>query len=77
MFLALKGWQKRYLCSDENAGMGAVCFELTGDCKRFRQPSLHLHIKAKLPVTCQRCLDDMLFDLDLSFDYLISEFCYQ
>jgi uncharacterized protein len=57
---------------DENAGLSAVYFEITGDCKRFRQPSLHLHIKAKLPVICQRCLEDMLFDVDLSFDYLIS-----
>ncbi len=57
---------------DDNAEPATIRFELTGDFKRFRQPSLHLHIKAKLPVICQRCLDDMLFDVDLSFDYLIS-----
>ena len=57
---------------DGNAGLAAVYFELTGDFKRFRQPSLHLHIKAKLPVICQRCLDEMLVDMDLSFDYLIN-----
>ena len=50
-----------------------VSFELTGDYKRFRQPSLHLYIKTKLPVICQRCLDEMLVDLDLNFDYLISD----
>jgi len=57
---------------DNNAEPTAIRFELTGDCKRFRQPSLHLHIKAKLPVICQRCLEEMLVDVDLSFDYLIS-----
>ena len=30
-------------------------------------------IKTKLPVICQRCLDEMLVDLDLNFDYLISD----
>jgi uncharacterized protein len=57
---------------DENAGLSIVQFELTGDFKRFRQPSLHLHIRAKLPVICQRCLDEMLVEVDLNFDYLIS-----
>ena len=57
----------------ENAHLAAIHFTLTGDCKRFRQPSLHLHIKTNLPVTCQRCLDDMLINLDLSFDYLLSD----
>jgi uncharacterized protein len=57
----------------KNIEPATIYFELTGDCKRFRQPSLHLHIRAKLPVICQRCLDEMLVNLDLNFDYLISE----
>ena len=39
---------------DKNAEPAAIRFELTGDTKRFRQPSLHLNIKTKLPVICQR-----------------------
>jgi uncharacterized protein len=58
---------------DNNAEPATIYFELTGDYKRFRQPSLHLHIRTKLPVICQRCLDEMLVNVDLSFDYLISD----
>ena len=50
-----------------------VNFELNGDYKRFRQPSLHLHIETKLPITCQRCLELMQVEIDLQFDYLISD----
>ena len=56
----------------ENAHLAAIYFTLTGDCKRFRQPSLHLRIKSQLPVICQRCLGEMLMNLDLNFDYLLS-----
>jgi uncharacterized protein len=56
----------------ENAHLAAIDFTLTGDIKRFRQPSLHLHIKSRLPVICQRCLEEMLIDLELNFDYLLS-----
>jgi uncharacterized protein len=58
---------------DKNLEPATIHFELTGECKRFRQPSLHLHIKTNLPVVCQRCLDEMLVEVDLSFDYLISD----
>ena len=57
----------------ENAHLAAIHFTLTGDFKRFRQPSLHLHINGELPVICQRCLDEMLVKLDLKFDYLLSD----
>ncbi len=57
----------------ENANLAAIHFTLTGDYIRFRQPSLHLHIKTSLPVICQRCLDEMLINLDLNFDYLLSD----
>ncbi len=55
-----------------NKDKSSVQFELLGTGKQFRQPSLHLTIKANLVVTCQRCLDEMTVDLNLSFDYLIS-----
>jgi uncharacterized protein len=60
------------LAQDKNAEPVTIHFELIGDCKRFRQPSLHLNIRAKLPVICQRCLDKMQVEMDLNFDYLIS-----
>jgi uncharacterized protein len=50
-----------------------IYFELSGDSKQFRYPSLHLHIKTNLPVICQRCLEEMQIKLDLHFDYLLSE----
>ena len=58
---------------DKNVHLATIHFTLTGDYKRFRQPSLHLHIKSQLPVICQRCLDEMLINLDLNFDYLLSD----
>jgi uncharacterized protein len=48
-----------------------IRFKLTGAAKQLRNPSLHLHIEAKLPVACQRCLDEMLVHLNLDFDYII------
>ena len=58
---------------EKNVHLATIHFTLTGDYKRFRQPSLHLHIKSQLPVICQRCLDEMLINLDLNFDYLLSD----
>jgi uncharacterized protein len=55
-----------------NKDESSVQFELLGTGKQFRQPSLHLTIKASLVVKCQRCLDEMTVNLNLSFDYLIS-----
>ena len=53
-------------------GTGAhISFKLTGAAKQLRNPSLHLHIEAKLPVTCQRCLDEMQVQLNLDFNYII------
>ena len=59
--------------TSENAHLAVIHFTLTGDFKRFRQPSLHLRINSELPVICQRCLDEMLVKLDLKFDYLLSD----
>ena len=54
------------------SGKGAnINFKLTGAAKQLRNPSLHLHIEAKLPVTCQRCLDEMQVQLNLDFNYII------
>ncbi len=58
---------------NKNVRPATIYFELTGVRKQFSQPGLHLHIKTELPVICQRCLDEMLISLDLSFDYLISD----
>jgi uncharacterized protein len=58
--------------TDENAHSAVIDFTLTGDTKRFRQPSLHLHINSQLPVICQRCLEVMQINLALNFDYLLS-----
>ncbi|HSF72110.1 MAG TPA: YceD family protein [Methylotenera sp.] len=55
-----------------NVEKSQVEFQLSGTGKQFRQPSLHLNIKASLAVTCQRCLDEMVVDLNLNLDYLIS-----
>ena len=54
------------------SGTGAhISFKLTGAAKQLRNPSLHLHIEAQLPVSCQRCLDEMLVHLNLTFNYII------
>jgi uncharacterized protein len=55
-----------------NQEKSQVQFQLLGSGKQFRQPSLHLNIKANLAVTCQRCLGEMVVDLNLNLNYLIS-----
>lgn len=50
-----------------------ISFKLTGAAKQLRNPSLHLHIDAQLPVTCQRCLDQMQVQLNLDFNYIICQ----
>jgi len=50
-----------------------IHYTLIGKAKKFSQPSLHLTIDAKLPTTCQRCLNEMNVLLKLDFDYLISD----
>ena len=54
------------------SGTGAhISFKLTGAAKQLRNPSLHLHIEAQLPVICQRCLEEMQVHLNLTFNYII------
>ena len=50
---------------------GRINFKLTGAAKQLRNPSLHLQLDAQLPVTCQRCLDEMQVQLNLDFNYII------
>ena len=54
--------------SDKSA---PISFKLTSTARQLRNPSLHLQIEAKLPVICQRCLDEMLVHLNLTFNYII------
>lgn len=59
--------------SAQSAEAASIHFELKGDSKAFRHPSLHLHINAHLPAICQRCLSEMQIPIHLDFDYLISQ----
>jgi uncharacterized protein len=70
---SLKRLAETLALHDKNTKPPTINFELTGISRRFSHPSLRLHIKTKLPVICQRCLDEMLVSLDLNFDYLISD----
>ena len=56
-----------------NVAKSQIQFELIGTSKQFRQPSLHLTIKANLVMTCQRCLEEMAVNLDLNLDYLVTD----
>jgi uncharacterized protein len=71
---ALKRLLESLAIDGESAKKALVYYELSGGNKQFRYPSLHLHIKTSLPAICQRCLSEMTVDLDLKFEYLISEF---
>ena len=57
--------------SDEHGA--DIRYKLTGAAKKMHLPSLHLQIKAQLPVLCQRCLEAMQLDFSLTFDYVISD----
>lgn len=50
-----------------------IQYNLTGHASKFHLPSMRLIIKSTLPLTCQRCLEVMQFDIALTFDYVISE----
>ena len=71
---ALKRLFESLTVNEESAQNASVFYELSGGSKAFRYPSLHLSIKTSLPAICQRCLSEMTVNLDLKFDYLISEF---
>ena len=69
----LKRLAETLAISEVSAKAASIYFELSGDSKQFRYPSLKLHIKTDLPAICQRCLNEVLIHLDLKHDYLISE----
>ena len=50
-----------------------IQYTLAGSAKKYSLPSLHLTIDAKLPVACQRCLNEMSVQLNLKFDYLVTQ----
>ena len=54
-----------------NSAGARISFNLTGTAKQLRNLSLQLHLDAQLPVTCQRCLDEMLLNINLDFNYII------
>lgn len=52
---------------------GIVEYELTGKLDPMGRHFLHLNLTAKIQTCCQRCLQDMLLDLQLEFDYLVTD----
>ncbi len=73
----LKRLAETLAINEVSAKAASVHFELSGDSKQFRYPSLHLHIKTDLPAICQRCLNEVRILLDLKHDYLISEVAFE
>jgi len=52
---------------------GQIHYVLDGKTDAIGRNFLHLAINANLTVICQRCLDIMPLELDISFDYLITD----
>jgi len=50
-----------------------INFTISGETNAVGQHFLHLTLNATLNTYCQRCLEQMPLDLNLSFDYLIRE----
>ena len=53
--------------------VNVINFTMNGETNAAGQHFLHLTINATLNTCCQRCLEQMPLNLNLSFDYLISE----
>ena len=51
----------------------SIRYTLIGSASTFHLPSLDLKVEAKLPVLCQRCLQPMLLNLSLSFEYVVAD----
>ncbi len=51
----------------------AINFAIDGEVNAAGQHFLHLTLNATLNSCCQRCLEQMPLNLNLSFDYLINE----
>ena len=59
--------------SQSDLNSASIKYTLKGHAKKMHLPSLSLQVESKLPVLCQRCLETMQIDLNLEFEYLISE----
>lgn len=61
--------------ADKNSSQdnSVINFTINGETNAAGQHFLHLAINATLNTYCQRCLEQMPLNLNLSFDYLISE----
>jgi uncharacterized protein len=58
---------------DSSGNNSVINFTINGETNAAGQHFLHLVINAALNTYCQRCLEQMPLNLNLSFDYLISE----
>ena len=56
-----------------SAGEFALDYMVKGYVDGFSKAYLDLHVQAKLPLQCQRCMDGMLLPLELNYRYEISE----
>ncbi len=61
------------LLSVSSENIANIRYTLSGAAKKLQLPSLHLTIDAKLPVLCQRCLEQMQLNFALKFDYVITD----
>ena len=61
--------------ADKNSSSdnSVINFTINGETNAVGQHFLHLTLNATLNTYCQRCLEQMPLNLNLSFDYLISE----
>lgn len=61
------------LLSESREDLSPISWSLRGD-QRERvglrpQPMVHLHVRGELPLTCQRCLQGLLFGVDEAVDF--------
>jgi DUF177 domain-containing protein len=57
----------------ESGGAHKISYKLIGSVTKLHFPSLYLTINTILPVICQRCLESMMLELTLSYDYVVTE----
>lgn len=50
-----------------------IRYDLQGNTDAAGQPLLHLALTTSLSTTCQRCLSEMLLELNLNYNYLLGE----
>ncbi len=59
--------------NSDSQGGDIINFTINGETNAAGQHFLHLSLDAMLNAYCQRCLEQMPLNLNLSFDYLIGE----